>query len=100
MGDRRENGASKLKAMRSLGGQDVHHKGRVEEPERGWWHPGLDEGKKAGGLVICKEAVLAQVGLIAQKWLGCVSPDLIGLKMGGFTMLERAAPGQLYLYRR
>lgn len=33
----------------------------------------LNEGKKAGVLVICKEAVLAQAGRIAQKWQGRVS---------------------------
>lgn len=59
-----------------------------------------DEGKKAGRLVVCNEAVLALEGLTAQKWQGRVSRDLAGLRMEGHTMLEGAAPGKLYLYRR
>lgn len=60
----------------------------------------LDEGKKAGRLVVCKEAVLALEGLTAQKRQGHVSRHLAGLRMEGYTMLEGAAPGKLYLYRR
>ena len=61
---------------------------------------GADEGKEAGGLMVCKEAALARAGLTAQKWRHRVSRDLTGLRTGGSTMLEGAAPGKLCLYRR